>query len=189
MREIEIKVRVEQTARLIKFLDSDGEFLGESCQIDEYYTPAHRDFLAVKPVREWLRIRIEGDHASINYKSFDFDEQGRADHAEEHESTITNPDEVRNIFNSLNFSKLVTVDKSRRSWLWNNYEVSIDTIKDLGEFVEVEYKGDPVAHEPAAVAAQMVEFLKDQKCGKITRIHLGYPYLLMFPEDKNEQEL
>ena len=55
--EIEIKVRVEDEHTLVNFLEKQGTFHGEHHQVDEYYMPAHKDYLAVRPANEWLRLR------------------------------------------------------------------------------------------------------------------------------------
>ncbi len=65
--EIEIQVNVEKIKPLIHFLKTNGNFDAEKHQIDEYFSPAHRDFLGVRPVREWLRLRDADEKYSINY--------------------------------------------------------------------------------------------------------------------------
>ena len=55
--EIEIQVNIENSKPLIEFLEKNAEFKLEEHQIDEYFSPAHRDFVAVRPVNEWLRLR------------------------------------------------------------------------------------------------------------------------------------
>ena len=58
-REIEIKVRVKDSTAFVQFLDAEAEFTGEQHQVDEYFNPPDRDFTAVRPVNEWLRLRTE----------------------------------------------------------------------------------------------------------------------------------
>ena len=55
--EIEIQVNVEKIEPFLEFLTKSGQFVGEKHQVDEYFTPTHRDFLAVRPAVEWLRLR------------------------------------------------------------------------------------------------------------------------------------
>jgi len=47
--EIEIQVKIENSQPLLEFLEKKGEFKSEKHQIDEYFSPAHRDFVAVRP--------------------------------------------------------------------------------------------------------------------------------------------
>jgi len=41
-----------------------------------------------------------------------------------------------------NFTPYVVVEKFRRSFIYKEYEISIDEVKGLGDFIEVEYKGN-----------------------------------------------
>lgn len=43
--EIEIQVRIENNGVLLEFLHKNGEFKSEKRQIDEYFSPAHRNFI------------------------------------------------------------------------------------------------------------------------------------------------
>ena len=65
--EIEIQVNVENPKPLIESLKTNGNFQAEKHQLDEYFSPAHKDFLATRPVAEWLRLRDADGKYSINY--------------------------------------------------------------------------------------------------------------------------
>ena len=56
-KEIEIQVRIENSKPLLELLKAEGKFLYAKRQVDEYFTPPDRDFTAVRPVKEWLRLR------------------------------------------------------------------------------------------------------------------------------------
>jgi adenylate cyclase class 2 len=142
MREIEIKVSATNVELLERLLNEKGTFLGQKRQVDEYYSPEEPSFTDERPVKEWLRIRETHKGASINYKKWHFEKEGRANYADEYESNVENAKEIRSILQALGFNKVVTVDKQRKSWNINEYEVSIDTVAGLGNFVEIEFKGD-----------------------------------------------
>ena len=105
--EIEIQVNVENVQPLIEFLKANGDFQAEKHQLDEYFSPAHRDFIAVRPVAEWLRLRDADGKYSINYKNWHFDESGKSHYCDEFETKIEDIDKIRNIFSVLNFKPLV----------------------------------------------------------------------------------
>jgi len=181
--EVEIQVQIEDTKKLLLFLKKNGQFLGEKHQIDKYFTPAHRDFTSVRPVNEWLRLRNSSGKFSINYKNWHRETDGRSHYCDEYESTIENLDQLENIFQALNAKPLITVDKLRKIWLYKDFEIAIDSVKGLGDFVEIEYKGTDTTKKPSQVTAEMIAFLKDQGCGQITRNYVGYPYQLLFPKE------
>jgi adenylate cyclase class 2 len=95
---------------------------------------------------------------------------------------------MRKILLALNFRPIVTVDKTRRRWVFEDYEVALDKVVGLGDFVEVEYKGSMVV-DPKTTTKEMVVFLKNNGCGKIELNNGGYPMLLLFPNDAHYIEV
>ena len=179
--EIEIQVNVEKIKPLLKFLEKNAEFKSEKRQIDEYFTPPHRDFLAVRPAAEWLRLRNADSKYSITYKNWHYDKDGKSHYCDEYETELKNLEPIKKIFKTLNFKTLTTVDKVRRTWNYKDYEISYDSVKNLGDFVEIEYIGNDKNPDPAKITDQMIKFLKTTGCGKIKRNYNGYPFLLLFP--------
>lgn len=186
--EVEIQVQVENTQKLLAFLKKNGLFLGEKRQVDKYFTPAHRDFTKVRPINEWLRLRDSSGKFSINYKNWHQEKDGRTHYCDEYESPIENLEQLERIFKALNAKLLIAVDKRRRIWRYQDFEVAIDSVKGLGDCVEIEYKGSHTREKPAAITARMIAFLKEQGCGKITRNYVGYPFRLLFPKEVKLEE-
>lgn len=181
--EIELQMSVEFSEPLMKFLEKNGFFQYETHQIDEYFTPPHRDFLSVRPVKEWLRLRNSNGKYSINYKDWHFESDGKTSYyCDEYETKVEDIDKVRKIFETLNFKPLVVVDKTRKIWMYKDFEVSIDSVKGLGDFVELEYKGKEKV-DPKKKAQEMIELLKNIGCGKLRINYQGYPFLLLFPKE------
>jgi|SRR3989344_1046143 len=178
--EIELQAKIEHTDPLLKFLEREGKFQCEKHQIDEYFTPAHRDFLAKKPVEEWFRLRNAGDVYSINYKKWHFDSEGRGLYADEFETKLENGHMAGKILASLELKPVVIVEKVRKTWRHADYEICLDSVKGLGDFVEIEYMGGREASEHKAILDEMIAFLKKLGCGKIEINHSGYPALLLF---------
>lgn len=183
--EIEIQVKIENNKPLLEFLKKNAEFKTEKNQIDEYFSPAHRNFLKTRPVNEWLRLRSANGIYSINYKNWHSDENGKSNYCDEYETKIEDLDKVKKIFNAINFKSIVIVNKMRKIWIYENYEIAIDSVKDLGNFVEMEYIGKNEKVDPKKITEEMVGFLKNLKLGKIERNYVGYPFMLLF---KNEVE-
>ncbi len=183
--EIEIQVSIEDSKPLVDFLKANANFQSEKRQIDEYFSPAHRDFLAVRPVEEWLRLRNANGNYSLNYKKWNFDKEGKSHYCNEFETKVEDLENIKKIFSLLNFKPIVTVDKLRKIWTYKDYEVSIDSVKDLGDFVEIEYIGKDESAGPEKITGEMIDFLKNIDCGKITRNYVGYPFLLLFPDEVN----
>lgn len=180
-REIEIQVRIEKSENLRNLLEKEAKFISEKRQIDEYFTPAHKDFISVKPIEEWFRIREEKGEYTINYKKW-FYENGIGIYADEYETTIGDKETARKICLALDLKPIVIVDKTRRKYIYQDYEVAFDKVVGLGDFVEIEYKGKEVV-DPKTETKKMIEFLKNLDCGKIEINNGGYPMLLLFPQE------
>ncbi len=186
IHEIEIQVQVESSEKLLSFLNAEGEFQSENHQVDEYFVPAHKNFLAETPIKEWLRLRSAADKYSINYKNWHFDEHNNGTFADEYETSVGNVEITKRILTSVGMRPIITVDKVRKTWQWQDYEIAMDTVKGLGDFVEVEYKGARDAVEHKEIMASMIQFLKDQGCGSLLLNHTGYPALLLGRKEKQE---
>ena len=186
--EIEIQVNIENSKPLIDFLEKNADFKKESHQIDEYFSPAHRNFIEVRPVKEWLRLRDSGGKYSINYKNWHYDKGGKSHYCDEYETKIEDLSQLRKILDVLNFKPVVKVDKLRKIWTHKDYEVAVDSVKGLGDFVEIEYIGKDEKADPKKITEEMINFLKNIGCGKIKRNYVGYPFQLLFPEEVKYEE-
>lgn len=95
---------------------------------------------------------------------------------------------MRKIFAALHFRSVAVVDKIRKTWLYDKYEISLDSIKGLGDFVEIEYNSEDAATvDPKVVTDAMVQFLKDRGCGVIKRNYQGYAFLILFPDERENE--
>ncbi len=186
--EIEIQVNIENSKPLIEFLGKKGQFKAEKRQMDEYFSPAHRNFIEIRPIKEWLRLRDSNGKYSVNYKNWHFDENGKSHYCDEYEAKIEDLAQVKKILDALNFKSLVKVDKVRKTWEYKDYEIDLDSIKGLGDFVEIEYIGKDERVNPEKITAEMMNFLKDLGCGRIKRNYVGYPFQLLFPDEVKFEE-
>jgi len=177
--EIEIKVKIERSENLVAFLKKEATFVFTNRQIDEYYTPFHENFLEVDPIKEWLRLRDSDGKYSINYKSWHYNQDGKSNHCDEYETKVDDINAMRKILMALDFKHLVTVDKVRSVWDYKDYEISMDSVQNLADFVEIEYKGTDANPDPKKISDEMMDFLKKMDCGSIERDYKGYLYLLL----------
>lgn len=182
-QEIEIQVNMEDSSSLLNFLKTKGNFKHEVRQIDRYFSPANNSFLAKRPVSRWLRLRQTDKGCSFNYKNWYFGKEGKSNYCDEFETKIENIDAVEKILVALEFNNIVTVDKLRKIWTFGDYEIAVDSIKNLGDFVEIEYIGSDNEIDPKKVTDEMIKFLKEIGVGKITRNYVGYPFIMLFPDE------
>lgn len=179
--EVEIKVGVDNPKKIRQKVANLGKLIKSIKQIDEYYIPTQRDFFAHRPSPiEWLRIRTNPDKVIFEYdKSINKQADGKQDYAEEYETEISNPVELRKILEFLDFKKIVTVEKQREYWMCGNLEIALDKIEGLGSFIEVEATGDfKSAKEAEQECVKFLEKIGIENVEK-NRINKGYPILIL----------
>ncbi len=186
--EVEIQVNVENIAPLLAFLKKKAKFISEEREIDQYYTPYHRDFTDYLPVSEWLRLRDAEGKYSINYKHWQRDEDGKTNHCHEYESAVENLEKMKKLLEALNFKKIVKVDKKRRKYHYKKYIITIDDVVGLDQAVEIEFNGES-DQKPAEITAEMIKFLRDLGVGKMKRSYQGYAFLCLFPNKAEYEEI
>lgn len=146
-------------------------------QVDVYYNAPHRDFLAHKNISEWLRIRDEDGETSVTFKRWLPLTAAHKTHCDEFETFVSDGEALRKLFVALDFTELVTVDKNREEWRLGGVVIALDTVKDLGNFVEFEYSGE-TAQTVAAAHAAIEECIKKLNA-KLGDSHTGYPHQLI----------
>ena len=80
----------------------------------------------------------------------------------------------------LDFKKIITVDKNREYWDCGNFEVSLDEVKGLGFFIEVEAKND-FFKDNIEAKKECINFLDKLGLENVENNHInkGYPVLLL----------
>ncbi|MFO0703257.1 MAG: class IV adenylate cyclase [Patescibacteria group bacterium] len=189
--EIEIQVKLDGVAKLIKHLKKNAIFVSSNWQKDVYFSPIDRSksYINKYPVDEWLRVRYEKNKMSITYKNFHRDSSNFSKYCDEYNSDVSDGRSLEKIFEAMGFEKIITVEKNRTSYMDGEYEVSIDKIKGLGDFVEVEYKGKNTKKSTFKIKEEMANYLKNIGCTKIMINNGGYPFMILFPEKVETKEL
>ena len=144
MKEIEILVQLFDNKDNVKEKLSNFEYIGLNHTIDEYYYDPLRNEL--KPdennqLDHCLRLRSKNDKCSITYKDDVFDGDKWL-YSNEYETDINDIFVMREIFNKLGLIKFIEINNLKETYKYNDYEIVIEDVKDLGLFMEVEYCTD-----------------------------------------------
>lgn len=177
--EIELKFEINNSRKLETWLKENAQFKSAKHQIDNYYTPPHRNFFDVKYPVEYLRVR-HAKNDSITYKFWHAPNQSKEhSHCDEFETKVENGQQIEKIFEALNFRMLVAIDKKRKSYKYQNFEIEVDEVKDLGTFCEIEikglYKSVDDAKKQIWKLAKQLGFTENDRGDDLK---LGYVYLL-----------
>lgn len=141
MKEIEILVEVYDDIKKIKEIFKKFQYVGLKKTVDEYYYDPLRDTLKpdkIGGLNHCLRLRTKNDEYSITYKDDVFD-NGKWLYSDEYETKVESITMVKNIFDRLGLVKFMEIDNDKETYIFKDYEIVIENVKDLGLFMEVEY--------------------------------------------------
>lgn len=134
MIEIEVKASVEDPKQIERSLIELGATpIGIESQADTYYNAPYRDF---GKTDEALRIRVHEGKSILTYKGPKIDMVSKT--RQELQTDIGDADNMGNILSSLGFFPVATVSKKRKNFRIGDFYISLDEVRNLGSFVEVE---------------------------------------------------
>lgn len=138
MYEVEVKVKASHGPVRSRLAESDATHTDTVEQTDTYYDAPHREF---ETTDEALRIRTERTPDAettmlLTYKGPRVDDASKT--RTEIETGVTSHIRMNEILESLGFSPVATVEKTRERYAIGEYTVALDAVTGLGAFVEVE---------------------------------------------------
>ncbi len=134
MYEVEVKARLKNRKAVQQKLESLGcKFSPEVHQVDHIFFAAGIPFPPPLGVGS-LRVRKQNDKSFLTLKI----PQGSRQDCIEREMEIKDGDMMIEILELLKWEKVPVVDKKRIKANYKDIEIVLDTVKDLGEFVEAE---------------------------------------------------
>ena len=181
--EIEIKFPLNNPKEVATFLGLNARKVSEGVhQKDAYYTPYHRDFMAVRYPYEWLRLRTTPNGSSITYKHFYPEDVAETDYCDEFETSVDDVSAMERIFSSLDFRHIVDVEKYRTTWMLEDVEIVIDDVASLGCYIELEATG--AFRDPREGKAYLHGVLRKMGADVGEQDCRGYPFILIEKEKK-----
>lgn len=134
MIEVEVKAKISNPHNLIYRLKALCIFLKEVTQEDIYFNAPDRDF---RLTDEALRIRVSSEESALTYKGPKIG--NLIDKTREEISVhINDLKKTRIILEKLGFHEVDKVSKKRILFQFNDLSISVDFVKNLGEFIEIE---------------------------------------------------
>ena len=147
-KEIEIRAKLLNSIEVEKFFDSNHiSKTYENHQTDTYFdNPSFTFFSDPECVDKWLRVREESGRLTLNYKHWLPEDEPIKTYCDETEFQLSSMNEMRDYlvklgFDPYGFEPVMVVDKTRRSYIYKDCEISIDSVEGLGDYIEIEYKG------------------------------------------------
>ena len=138
MKEVEVKVKIKSIKEIQTKLENSGfEFSSPVIQKDVIFTDPQtaKKFDTFVSDVNFLRIREQGDKIIFTLKR---PQTGELD-CIEREIEFKNIKQMKDIIKYLGYEEVVTVYKTRSIAKKGSYEISLDSVKNLGDFIEVEH--------------------------------------------------
>lgn len=180
MKEIEVLVEVYDNIDKVKDILNKFDYKGNKVTIDEYYYDPLRDTL--KPDKDGelfhcLRLRSKNDEYSITYKDDVFD-NGKWLYSNEYETKVESIEMLKEIFNRLGLKKFIEINNQKETYIYNDYEIVLENVKDLGIFLEVEYcTNDDV--DVKEVKKEIQSFIDNLGIRVSAELNMGKPEMYM----------
>ncbi len=133
--EIEKKAWIESAKETEKKVNSLMQFSKDDEKHDVYYFQGDKNNIDYRkdPI---FRIRKNKNGIFITFKKREL--SGKTEINTETEFEIINPDKMHELFIYMGYEILVEKHKISRVYKYKNANVEINTVKDLGDFLEVE---------------------------------------------------
>lgn len=188
MIEVEIRILLEDAKAIETILKNKFPIIKQKHQVDEYFSHPTRNFYANAALHEYLRIRQDSGSCSLDYHIAHIT-KGKKMHTEEFEVKVEDAQKLREILLNLGFKPLVVVDKDRKIFDCTDFEACLDSIKDLGNFLEIEAKRDFGGIEKTR--QECIDFLKNIGIDYKPAPEMGYPDMLIerLAKNNNRSEL
>lgn len=172
MREIEVKARVKNVDALHK----NAHKLGISFSLPTVQDDTTYECKLPYSDPNWniFRIRKQDDKIILTMK-YSASSRSRDNH--ERESMIENAEEVADMLERVGYTFGVRIRKSRQTAKYNDLEICLDEVDDLGTFIEVEKLTDDKA-DVDAVQAELWAVLAKLGIDPEDRVHKGYDTLM-----------
>lgn len=190
MNNIEIEMKYKITKKIydeiIEYFKIGNIKAEVEKQNDIYFSPIHFPFFGGEIDNECLRLRILEDKNILSYKKFIPPTKNEPAHCIEHELEISDTEKLKLILNDLRIKEAFTLKKERKIFIYkNNIEISLDTVDNLGYFIELEIINNKNINESVN---EINEFIKNFKITESMRNYDGYSYLLFNEKNKESND-
>lgn len=181
--EIEIKIKLNDPKKLVKWLRTNAKKIGESNQEDHYFEHELKSFRYkdeddYTDADEWLRVRIADNKHEICYKKW-YRDGKKSTYCDEIETTVGDPYQVLEIFKRLGFKETSVIKKHRASWKYQDFRFDCDEVNEIGFFIEIEFTGE--ADTPMQGKQKIYDLLKEIGLTEWKKTRRGYSWIQWNP--------
>lgn len=181
MREIEVLAELYDDIATAKTKLKNCEYKGAKLTVDTYYYDPKRKNLqlnAKNKLTECCRLREKDDKYYVAYKVDKYN-AGKWQCSEEYETEVKDLHTMEMIFDCLGLEILVVVNNTKHTFENGDFEIVIEEVEDLGNFIEVEAKNDDDRFSINEVKAKIYQFIDNLGLNISDELNSGKPELLL----------
>jgi predicted adenylyl cyclase CyaB len=180
MKEIEVLVKVEDDINLVKKVFERFNYIGDNKTIDTYYYDPLRSNL--KPndknqIDECMRIRTKNDKCYISYKVDHFDKD-KWIYSDEYETEVYSYEQIVKIISLLGLKELLKIVNTKMTYTYQDYEIVLEFVEDLGTFMEVEYCTEDDV-DINLIKSEIKEFINSLNIKVSDELNMGKPEMMI----------
>lgn len=177
--EIEVKARLKDKAGVMKKLTEFGcAFSKPKTQDDTVWSKKVGTLKMFLSNEAFFRIRIQNGSKIILTAKKPKAKTGHASLVKhEYEVVVDSAEEARGILRLMGLAEAVRVIKARRTANYKEYEICIDEIENLGDFIEIEKFGEEKSAK--MIQKEMLEFLGKLGVSSDDVVKKGYDILML----------
>jgi adenylate cyclase class 2 len=169
-KEIEVKAYLKNPDEVVQKLTSIGSTLSETIkQIDTVYTKIVGNVEEYLKNDHFVRIRKKSDGRFIFTVKKPLSKKVLT--KAEHETEIKNAEELEQALFLMGYQISNRVVKNRRTTHYKEFEICIDSVDELGSFIEIEKMSEDNAD---AVREELNDFLTSLGVSPADEVHKGY---------------
>lgn len=160
MQEVEIKAKLEnEEAILAKLTELGVTFSASAAQDDTIYVKETGSLEIFLSNSLFLRLRVvDGMRTIFTAKYHENRDAANDTYATEYEVDVSSRDMMEQILMLQGYKEAVRVQKTRRTAVYNGWEICLDEVDGLGSFIEVEHMAEDGA-DPQTIYESLKVFL------------------------------
>lgn len=176
--EIKIKLDINEFKNVSVQLSKVSNFVNQTKQIDKYFIPKHDNYLKERNPFKWFSIRHRDNKSILNFKHFFPEDAETHTYCKEYETEIFDLKSMIAILTELDIYEVVEINKTRDRFIVDDkFEICLDTVADLGHYLEIEAIKDQGGIENTK--NEMKLFLSSLGLNTLNIDYKGYPYNLL----------
>ncbi|MCF7899293.1 class IV adenylate cyclase [Candidatus Babeliales bacterium] len=146
-KEIEIKFQLEldKNSFFGTWLEDNAMFKGNIKITDFYLNNPKLSYYFItekgyKEILEFLRVRITDEKNYLCYKKRHLDSSGKTISVDELEVVVNDGLQTVKILEHAGYTDKIKIEKTRSIFMYEDFEIVLDTVEGLGSFIEIEIK-------------------------------------------------